>query len=194
MKNVVIADPHHLRREALCSYIRHAGTGFTIDGVGDYDALRQRMDDGNVSLFLIATELQGLVREYPFPMSVGWIVGDGEDHPEATLLRGVFPRSLSSKSFLKGIESILSGRAFFPQMEYLNNQAPVKQFPREFHLSAREREVAGYLAKGASNKEIARALDLQVVTVKLHVRGVCKKLGAHNRTQAAMIAKDNNLV
>ena len=45
--------------------------------------------------------------------------------------------------------------------------------------------------QGASNKEIARELGLQEVTVKLHVRGVCRKLGAKNRTQAAMIAQKN---
>lgn len=47
----------------------------------------------------------------------------------------------------------------------------------------------GYLLRGASNKEIARALDVQVVTVKLHVRGLCRKLGAANRTQAALKAQ-----
>jgi len=61
------------------------------------------------------------------------------------------------------------------------------------NLTQRETEVLSYLLNGAANKEIARALDLQVVTVKLHVRGICKKLGAKNRTQAALIARDKNI-
>lgn len=43
------------------------------------------------------------------------------------------------------------------------------------------------LVEGASNKEIARALGVEVVTVKKHVGNICRKLGARNRTQAAMM-------
>jgi DNA-binding NarL/FixJ family response regulator len=56
-------------------------------------------------------------------------------------------------------------------------------------LTPREKDVLGFLAKGASNKEIARELALQIVTVKLHVRGICRKLGVQNRTQAALKAQ-----
>lgn len=55
-------------------------------------------------------------------------------------------------------------------------------------LSKREVEVLMQLYKGDSNKEIAHTLGLQVTTIKLHVRGICKKLGAKNRTQAVLIA------
>jgi DNA-binding NarL/FixJ family response regulator len=55
-------------------------------------------------------------------------------------------------------------------------------------LTTREREVLDFLTKGMSNKEIARKLELQEVTIKLHVRGICRKLGAKNRTQAALRA------
>jgi DNA-binding CsgD family transcriptional regulator len=58
----------------------------------------------------------------------------------------------------------------------------------EFRLTPREREVLGHLLKGISNKEIASAMHLQVVTVKMHLRGVCRKLGVRNRTQAALKA------
>jgi len=40
--------------------------------------------------------------------------------------------------------------------------------------------------KGVSNKEIARALGIELVTVKKHVGNICRKLGARNRTQAAV--------
>lgn len=53
-------------------------------------------------------------------------------------------------------------------------------------LSARERDVARLLMKGISNKEIAAALGLEVVTVKMHVGKIMRKLGARNRTQAAL--------
>ena len=53
-------------------------------------------------------------------------------------------------------------------------------------LSAREEDVARLLAQGVSNKEIARALGIEVVTVKRHVGNIFRKLGARNRTQAAL--------
>ena len=49
-------------------------------------------------------------------------------------------------------------------------------------------------AAGKSNKEIARDLSLKEVTVKLHVKTMSRKLGARNRTHAAMIARDKKLV
>jgi DNA-binding NarL/FixJ family response regulator len=44
------------------------------------------------------------------------------------------------------------------------------------------------LVEGHPNKEIARQLGLQEVTVKVHLKGVFRKLGATNRTQAVHIA------
>ncbi len=57
-------------------------------------------------------------------------------------------------------------------------------------LTAREAEVLEQLLDGLSNIEIGRALDIREVTVKLHLRSIYPKLGAKNRTQAAMIALD----
>ena len=54
-------------------------------------------------------------------------------------------------------------------------------------LSAREKEVARHLAAGMSNKEIARVLGVEVVTVKKHVGNILRKLGARNRTHAAVL-------
>jgi DNA-binding NarL/FixJ family response regulator len=44
------------------------------------------------------------------------------------------------------------------------------------------------LAAGKSNKEIGRCLQLVDGTVKIHVKGILRKLGANNRTQAVMTA------
>jgi DNA-binding NarL/FixJ family response regulator len=55
------------------------------------------------------------------------------------------------------------------------------------HLSQREQDVTRLLVRGVSNKEIARALDIEVVTVKRHVGNILRKLGARNRKQAAMM-------
>jgi len=53
-------------------------------------------------------------------------------------------------------------------------------------LSNREEEILGRLIAGAPNKVIARDLGITEGTVKVHVKSLCRKLGALNRTQAAI--------
>ncbi|MDP2006583.1 MAG: response regulator transcription factor [Rubrivivax sp.] len=55
-------------------------------------------------------------------------------------------------------------------------------------LSPREREILAHIAKGASNKEIARALDIAETTVKIHVQHILRKLNLSSRVQAAVYA------
>jgi len=55
-------------------------------------------------------------------------------------------------------------------------------------LTSREREVLAELAKGKSNREIARTLVVSEKTVKAHVSAVLAKLGVQDRTQAALVA------
>ena len=55
-------------------------------------------------------------------------------------------------------------------------------------LSPREREILAHIARGASNKEIARALDIAETTVKIHVQHILRKLDLSSRVQAAVYA------
>jgi two-component system nitrate/nitrite response regulator NarL len=57
-------------------------------------------------------------------------------------------------------------------------------------LSPREEDVLGQIALGASNKEIARTLDIAETTVKIHVQHILRKLGLSSRVQAAVYASD----
>ncbi len=54
-------------------------------------------------------------------------------------------------------------------------------------LTPREHETASFLAKGASNKEIARQLDITERTVKAHVGAILEKLGARDRLHLSLI-------
>jgi DNA-binding NarL/FixJ family response regulator len=64
----------------------------------------------------------------------------------------------------------------------------------EIALTAREHEVLGLLAHGASNKSIARTLDISIHTAKFHVASVLAKLGARNRSDAVAIGIRRGLV
>ena len=61
-------------------------------------------------------------------------------------------------------------------------------------LRPREREILVFLARGASNKEIARDLDLAESTVKIHVQHILRKLDLVSRVQAAVYAVEAGLI
>lgn len=61
------------------------------------------------------------------------------------------------------------------------------------NFTPKEKETLDRLLRGYCNKDIAKAMSIEVVTVKLHMRGICRKLGAKNRTQAALLALKHKL-
>lgn len=63
-----------------------------------------------------------------------------------------------------------------------------------FDLTDKEREVLGWLVKGASNNEISNQLSISLATVKFHLTSIFSKLGAKNRVEAATIALEHKLL
>ena len=61
-------------------------------------------------------------------------------------------------------------------------------------LSPREREILALIAKGDSNKHIARALEIAETTVKIHVQHILRKLGLANRVHAAVYATERGVI
>jgi DNA-binding NarL/FixJ family response regulator len=59
-------------------------------------------------------------------------------------------------------------------------------------LSARQREILGYVVEGLSNAEIGRRLYLSESTIKQHLRAAYKLLGVSNRTEAANLFRRGN--
>src|SRR5262245_16427316 len=66
--------------------------------------------------------------------------------------------------------------------------AAIVELPPAGRLSARERDVLELVARGAATKRIARELGVCERTVKSHVWSATAKLGAENRTHAAVLA------
>jgi len=60
-------------------------------------------------------------------------------------------------------------------------------------LTEREREILEHLARGESNKTIARGLDISHDTVKLHVRHILSKLNLTSRVEAAIFAVEHRI-
>lgn len=105
---------------------------------------------------------------------------------------GFLPKTQGAQSLVNAIRFMASGETYMP-ISVMREEEAASTNPLAQALSARELQVLQGLCKGQSNKEIARVLDLQEVTIKLHVKTLCRKLDAKNRTQAAMMAKEANL-
>jgi len=105
---------------------------------------------------------------------------------------------------IKSLELVTLGESIFPfeVLRSLMDSAPQNQSQplqdntaepklsdlKECKLSVRESEILGCLTKGEPNKVIARKLDITEATIKVHVKAILRKIGASNRTQAAMWA------
>ena len=133
-------------------------------------------------------------------------VSENEDDLAAALQAGAdgyLLKTVESDDLCNSIEKVLAGESVIsPEMmtklvtAFRTKPAPVVagQAPastaEEPHglalLSAREREVLVYIARGDSNKVIARALDIAETTVKVHVQHILRKLELSSRVQAAV--------
>jgi DNA-binding NarL/FixJ family response regulator len=214
---IILADDHVLFREALNHYFERANQDFEIVQVDDFHGVIDALESGYMPDLIMLdyrmpgmnglTSLKILRQKWP-DIHVVLLSGMAEkaDVERAIDLgvRGYFPKTLPGKTMLMGVHKILQGDIFVP-MDHNTNTVMASYYGEHGRiatnrpavmresLTQREREVLSFLVRGVSNKEIARALNLQVVTVKLHVRGICRKLGAKNRTQAALIAQQEGL-
>jgi len=111
--------------------------------------------------------------------------------------KGFIPKTLNGGAFVAAVNLIAAGGTFVPT-DYLgegHDADNADQHPRHdtFSLTPRENEVLAHIVEGQSNKEIAHALEIEEVTVKLHARRIFQKLGVKNRVQAAKAAMDAGL-
>jgi DNA-binding NarL/FixJ family response regulator len=106
---------------------------------------------------------------------------------------GFLPKTLPAKSLVNAVRFMAMGEQYAPIdfMTAAPEVTPVNALAEK--LSPRELQVLQGLCEGKANKEIARDLGIQEPTVKLHMKTLYRKIGAHNRTQAAMTAKEAGL-
>ena len=103
---------------------------------------------------------------------------------------GYIPKSASPEALVAAVRQVMAGEvavsAALLQAAMTRPSPPLA--PSLARLTARQREVLAGLAKGLSNKEIARSFGLSEKTVKAHVGAILMAFGVSNRTQAAALA------
>jgi DNA-binding NarL/FixJ family response regulator len=107
--------------------------------------------------------------------------------------RGYFSLSTKPSILRHALSLIMLGEIYIPASAFRRGRAIM--LPDDFAsstpsaaLTPRQAEIMDMLAEGKSNKEIARHLKVLEGTVKLHVKGVLRKLGVKNRTEAVLAA------
>ncbi|MEM9825386.1 MAG: response regulator transcription factor [Planctomycetota bacterium] len=80
------------------------------------------------------------------------------------------------------------------RVRHLTQPRASETLPSDFPLSEREAQVLRHIGLGLSNKEIAASLSISVETVKEHVQNVLRKIGANDRTEAAVKAVKGGLL
>jgi DNA-binding NarL/FixJ family response regulator len=202
--SAIVADDHPLFREAWAEKLRvHFGFRIMIEAASlaeVFDHLKRIPDVALLSIDLTmkgmgADSLRALRRAYPNLRLV--IVSASEQREDILLALGVgvhgyVPKTLSSVQLTSALQAVMEGGIFVPATlaapalhgSFPNSQGEPPPQPNVGNLSPRQRAVMELIAKGKSNKEIARALQIAGGTVKVHVNSIFRLLGTTNRTSA----------
>lgn len=211
---ILIADDHPAYRDALELYVARDMAGAEIVAVaslGEIDHLAAlppfdlvlldwHLPDGDGGEGLERLAMRGIAA----PVVV--LSGDTDERAAFCALtqgaRAFLPKTSSRDAITAALHLVLAGGTSVPADIALRlaSGGPFRAdggpdpLPPARTLTGREFEVLHQLATGATNKQIGRLLGLQEVTVKLHTRRILRKLGAKNRTEAVVKARDAGLL
>ncbi len=200
---LVLADDHEVTREGFVSLL--AGhpefivVGQAADGQQALELCEQLLPD--IAILDIRMPLLNglgaarlLQQKLPQVKVVMFTMDDSPDHLEAAIAAGAVGyllKDASREEMLDALRRVVAGE------EALNSAVSARLLRRIAERSAsggiaqevlteRERQVLGLVAGGFSNREIGEKLGIATGTVKAHVERVIGKLGAADRTQAAV--------
>lgn len=118
--------------------------------------------------------------------------------------QGYCLKGAPSQTLILAIQSVAAGASWWDstatteiRAAFENNaDANLRSDPDQFTpvLTRREQEILALIAAGKSNQEIARMLYIAPGTVRVHVHAILQKLEVRDRTQAAVIAIQRNLI
>ncbi len=212
---ILIIDDHTLFRNGIKLVLqRHEGfevAGEAGDGLEGVKRAKQlKPDVVLLDLHMAGTggleALRLLVEDVPEAQVIMLTVSEDADDLLETLrsgARGYLLKNIDTDFLLESIRRAAQGESVMsPQIAHKladSLRAPQKDTAAvpdisPDKLSPREREIIVMLARGASNKEIAKTLDLSESTIKIHVQGILRKLNIAKRVQAAVYAVEHGLI
>lgn len=198
---ILVADDHDLVREAIAAFLIADGET-TVSTAGSLpEAMKVLKSEGAFDLVLLDYNMPGMngldgLRKMisvndglPVALLSGTTTRALAEEAIAEGAAGFVPKTLKSKSMVSAARFMAAGEIYAP----FNFMQRADESSSDL-LTKREMDVLHGICRGQSNKEIARDYSIHEATVKLHAKTLCRKLEAKNRTHAAMIARDRNLV
>lgn len=194
---VLVTHPDPLLRTGLVAALRqHPAFETLVDAIDAASADRPRIDV-IVTDYESAMHGAGIVHPAHAALAAARILVLTTNDREADIrraieagVRGYILLGGSLDELIEGVTTVANG------LRYMSRSVAQRMADSltRTSLTSREIEVLGLLVTGESNKAIARELQIEVGTVKSHVRAIMGKLGATSRTQAAGIAATRGLV
>lgn len=202
---LLLADDHRMILEVFSMFLRDQ-VGMDVTSVQSFDEAAQLMQqDGPFDVVLLDLNMPGMHGiaglKRALRMNGGNPVAIITGNPTPRMLdeilqteaAGVILKTTPARSLANAIQFIHAGERYLP-LELMRSAAEPAPMAGGGQLSGKEMDVLLQLAEGKPNKEIAKALDLAEPTVKMHLTAICRKIGAQNRTQAVVMARDLGLV
>ncbi len=203
---VMVVDDHRLFRRALVALLALDRGVQVVGEAGDAGEAVRQAQALQPELILLDVDLPGAsgiqalgsLREVcPQVRILMLTVSEDEGDLQAALrggANGYLLKTMESDDLSRAIQRAARGEAVVsPEMTTklvaaLRQPAAAPSADPSAPLSPREQEVLQQIARGASNKEIARTLSIAETTVKIHVQHILRKLGLSSRVQAAVFA------
>jgi two-component system nitrate/nitrite response regulator NarL len=113
--------------------------------------------------------------------------------------RGYLIKNIEADYLIQSIKRAAAGEAVISEamigklVMQFRSGSHENSSPEKERLTPRERETMVCLARGESNKEIARTLNVAESTVKIHVQNILKKLSLTSRVQIAVYAVEHGM-
>lgn len=207
MIRVALADDHPLLREGVARTLAESGRFEVVGEAANADEAVALAERERPHLLLLDISMPGgglaalrRVLALPEPPRCAMLTVSEEDDDVMQALRagaaGYVLKGVGARELVQILEDLAGGRTYVAPnlamkvLAALNAPRPAPPPTPLDALTRREEEILRRVAEGKSNKEVARELDLQEKTVKHHMTAILQKLGARNRTEAALIARD----
>lgn len=210
--SVLLIDDHALFRSGVRSllqrYPEFSIVGEAADGVEGLKRARQTQPDV-VLLDLNMPGISGLetlqLMQQDCPRSAVLMLTVSEDAEDlGTALqggaRGYLIKNIEADYLVRAIQRAAAGEAVVAEsmtsklITQLQNVGQRNESRSELDkLTPREKDILACLARGESNKIIARTLDVADSTVKIHIQNILKKLNLSSRVQAAVFAVEHGI-
>lgn len=198
---LLLVDDHALVGDLVAAHLRVQG--FSVETVASLAQARQALaDHGPFDLVLldyVLPDCSGIADSAGLIASNGGrpvVLFSGLARPEtvteamAAGFAGYIPKSTAAQALAMALRQVHAGQRWLPEGFDATGRGALRLPAPLDSLTRREREVLRAIRHGRMNKEIGAEMQISEVTVKMHVRAICQKLGVRNRTQAAMIAGD----